>query len=120
MGMGADIQALLELFRGRVPDPQTHTWVASLAADRDAWKRGYDLFQRVRKRTLNAVERGDRFRACQYRFEEACLKSLYNETKPSAPFDARSSYSIIKNALVLARAVGVPVQDVVAIVAPEA
>ena len=26
--MQADILALLELFRGRMPDPETHAWVA--------------------------------------------------------------------------------------------
>lgn len=114
----ADILALLGLFRGRVPDPETHAWTAELAADRDKWEGGHDLFDLVRGRNLKAIDSGDRVRQCQYCFEEVCLQSLYNETDTLAPFDSCSPYWVIKNALVLAHAVGVPSQDVVAIVAP--
>jgi len=120
VGMQADILALLELFRGRVPDPETHAWAMQLTADRGEWEGGHKLFDRIRKRNLSAITSKDYIRECQYRFEEVCLKSFYNETYPSAPFDPCSPYWVIKNALALARAVGVPMQDVVAIVAPAA
>jgi hypothetical protein len=117
--MQADILALLELFRGRVPDPETHAWVVELAADSKKWGSGHDVFDRVRARTLRAINTQDRVRECQYCFEEVCLQSLYNETYPADPFDSCSPYWVIKNALVLARAVGVPVLHVIAVVAPD-
>ena len=116
--MQADMLALLELFRGLVLDPETHAWTIDLAANRDKWGSGHNLFDRIRSRTLKAIRSKDQVRECQHCFEEVCLQSLYNETCPSDPFDSCSPYWIIKNALALARYVGVPVQEVVAIVAP--
>jgi hypothetical protein len=117
--MQADILELLDLFRGQVPDSETRTWVEELAANRDAWQGGLELFGRVRARNLKAIESGDVVKESQYCFEEACLQSLYNETDTAAPFDSCSPYWIIKNALFLARAIGVLAQDVVAVVAPD-
>jgi hypothetical protein len=117
--MQADILAMLELFRGRVPDPETNASVTDLAIDRNRWRLAHDLFDRVRLRNLKTIDSGDRVRQSQYCFEEVCLQSLCNETDTTVPFDSCSPYWVIKNALNLARAIGVPVQDVVAIVAPE-
>ncbi len=117
--MAEDIVALLRLFQGRVPDPETHAWVASLAADRTKWPDAHRVFDRVRDRTLAAIAAGDRLRQGQYAFEEICLKSLYNETATIAPFDSDSPHWITKFAIGLARKVGVPVQEVIAVVAPE-
>jgi hypothetical protein len=116
--MEADILALLRLFSGRVTDRETNLWVIELAKERDRWQSAHDVFDRVRRRNLEAINRKDHVRECQYCFEEVCLKSLYNETYPRAPFDSDSPHWITKNAIALARAVGVPVQDVLAIVAP--
>src|SRR5262245_60337060 len=110
--------ALLRLFRSRVPDSESNEQVTALAADERKWSEAHDLFDRVRERNLMAIESGDTIRECQYCFEEVCLQSLYNETDTNTPFDACSPYWVIKNALVLAQAVGVPVIDVVTVVAP--
>lgn len=118
--MQADILALLRLFRTHVPDAESNVQVTELAADEQKWGGAHDLFDRVRERNLRAIESGDRVRECQYCFEEICLKSLYNETDTVTPFDPCSPYWVIKNALVLAQAIGVPVTEVVAIVAPTA
>jgi hypothetical protein len=118
--METDILALLQLFRARVPDRTTNSWVIELAQDRRKWPRAHAVFDRVRRRNLEAIARNDHVGECQYCFEEVCLKSLYNETAPRDPFDSDSPHWIIKNAIALARAVGVPVQDVLAIVAPGA
>ncbi|CAK0743298.1 hypothetical protein CCP4SC76_1320001 [Gammaproteobacteria bacterium] len=107
--MQADILALLQLFRDRVPDKETHKWVAELVVERDRWRSGHEIFDRIRDRNLEAIDALDSARECQYCFEESCLQSLYNETGPSDPFDSCSPYWVIKNALVLARFVGVPV-----------
>jgi hypothetical protein len=119
-GMQADILALLQLFAGRVPDPETHAWVVELVTDRDKWESGHDLFDRVRRRNLRAIDHKDHVRECQYCFEEVCIKSLYNETATLAPFDSCSPYWVIKNAIGLARVLGVPVHDVIGVVAPDA
>jgi hypothetical protein len=117
--MQADILALLQLFRDHVPDTETNAWVIEVAGGYANWPKGHDLVHRIRKRNLKAIDSRDYVRECQYCFEEVCLQSLYNETHPRAPFDSCSPYWVIKNAIVLARVVGVPVQEVLAIVAPE-
>jgi hypothetical protein len=117
--MQADILGLLRLFAGRVPDAETLDWLMELTADREKWTIAHALFDRVRRRHLKAIDTGQRALDIQYCFEEVCLKSLYNETYPQAPFDSGSPYCVIKNAIALARAVGVPVEEVLAIVAPE-
>jgi hypothetical protein len=114
-----DIIALLELFEGHVPDRETNTWVNRLARDPNKWSRAHDVFGQVRRRNLVAINLKDLIRECQYCFEEVCLKSLYNETDTVARFDSDSPYWVIKNAIVLARAVGVSLDDVVKIVAPD-
>jgi hypothetical protein len=68
---------------------------------------------------LAAIQAGDRLRERQYLFEQVCLKSLYNETPARDPFDLDSPHWIIKCAIGLARQVGMPVREVIAVVAPE-
>jgi hypothetical protein len=117
--MGENILALLQLFRGRVPDPETNAWVIDLAADPKKWPGCHAMFSRVRERLLVADTKKDYVRQSQYCFEELCLKSLFNETPTDMPFDSDSPYFVACYAIHLARAVGVPVQVVVAIIAPE-
>lgn len=119
MGMAEDIVALLRLFEGRVPDRETHGWVTTLASRQSKWPDAHRVFDRVRDRTLTAIVAKDVTLQAQYMFEEACLKSLYNETAAVDPFDSDSPHWIIKCAIPLARRVGVPVQQVIAVVAPE-
>jgi hypothetical protein len=121
--MQETILALLQLFRTRTPDPETNAWVVALANDRNNWPGAHDLFSRIRGRgPLNAKDfkEGDSVRCSQYTFEELCLKSLYNETHPRDPFDPSSPYFVASFAVCLARTIGVPVQDVLAIVAAHA
>ncbi|MDH5233025.1 MAG: hypothetical protein OEY38_23475, partial [Gammaproteobacteria bacterium] len=68
---------------------------------------------------LKAIKQGDKAKECQYCFEEVIAKTLYNITRSSAPFDPDSPYWVIKNALALAKVVGVPIEEVVNIVAPK-
>src|ERR1044071_4025303 len=113
-----DILALLRLFHTRVPDAETHAWVSELAADEARWPEAHDVFDRVRRRNLEAIDRKDHARECQYCFEEICLKCLYNETATDAPFDSDSPHWIIKCAIDLARAIGISDKEVITIVAP--
>jgi hypothetical protein len=114
----SDILALLELFEGRVLDREAHAWVKELAADQDRWPEAHDVFDRVRRRTLEAIEKKDHIRASQYGFDEICLKTLYNETATDVPFDSEVPHWITKSALRFARAVGIPESEVIDVIAP--
>ncbi len=116
--MQTEIIGLLQLFCDHVPDRETNAWVIEMASNRSNWKNGHNIFDSVRQRNLQAIEKKDRVRECQYCFEEVCLQSLYNETSPSDPFDVCSPYWVIKNALVLSHAVGISEKEVIDVVAP--
>jgi hypothetical protein len=110
------ILALLKLFRGHVPDTASNSQVASLIADVRKWPEAHDLFADVRRRLLATC---DNVLDCQYSFEEICLKTVYNETDTDAPFDRVSPFWVVPMALELAKAIRLPIEDVVAIVAPD-
>ena len=93
--------------------------MAEIASDGERWPEAHDVFERIRARTLKAINKKDYVRECQYLFEEICLKSLFNETATDAPFDSDSPHWIIKNALCLARSLGIPEKEVIDIVAPK-
>ncbi len=114
--MQDDILGLMRLFRGLVPDAESHGWVSNLASNRSEWGRAKEVFDRVRRRNLAAISSKDRVASVQYYFEEVCLQSLYNETAVDDPFDSCTPYWIIKNALDLARRLDVPEARVVRVV----
>lgn len=116
--MSRGVLGLLRLFWEHVPDRETHSWVAELAADSRRWPEGHDVFDRIRDRNLQAIRDNDVTRQAQYCFEEICLKSLYNETDTDVPFDSDAPYSIIPAAIDLARALGIQDQEVIGIIAP--
>ena len=118
--MVEDIVALLRLFDAHALDRETHGWVSALASDQSKWPDAHRVFEQVRGRTLAAIKAKDVRREAQYMFEEICLKSLYNETAARDLFDSDSPHWIIKCAIDLARQVGVPVERVIAVVAPDA
>src|SRR5262245_36072343 len=130
VGMQSTILALLRLFRDRARDSETNAWVTELVADRNQWPRAHDLFDLIRDRLLVATgdagrphvppDRVDRARVHQYAFEELCLKAMFNETDTRYPFDACSPFWIAGSAIQLARRLGVPVEAVIAVIAPDA
>ena len=77
--MQSDIVALLNLFAAACADKVSNRQVRELAASSSAWIRGHSVFDELRDRNLAAISAGDRMKAAQYCFEEACVKSLYNE-----------------------------------------
>jgi hypothetical protein len=128
VGMQSTILAFLRLFRERARDPETNAWTTELVADCDKWPEAHDLFDLVRKRLLVATQDGDRplpadqvdhAKACQYGFEELCLKAVFNETDTQCPFDSCSPFWVAGSAIYLARALGIPVSAVIALLAPE-
>jgi hypothetical protein len=114
MGMAEAIVAVLRLFERHASDPETHKWVVTLAADSSKWPDAHRVFDEVRRRWLATT---DPLRQGQYGFEEICLKTLYNETAATDPFDSDSAYYVVPLAICRARQVGVPIQQVLDIVA---
>jgi hypothetical protein len=129
VAMQSTILALLRLFRERVHDPETSAWVSALVSDRDQWPRAHDLFDLIRERLIAATQDGGRPRipwdsvdkalACQYSFEELCLKAVFNETDTRCPFDSCSPFWVAGTAIQLARELDMSVENVIAIIAPE-
>ena len=97
------IKLLAELFAVNSSDRGTLDELRQMAGERASWKRAHDLFQRIRRKSLDASRRGDVKLEAQFGFEEACAKTLYNLTGQSAPFDSDSPYWIVPNALTAAR-----------------
>jgi hypothetical protein len=116
--MGNYIAGLLSLFRGRVPDPESNHRVLELASSPARWSAGHALFDEVRKRLLADGKDKVDGRSTQYCFEESCLQALYNATDPPDPFDPGSPFFVAGQALGLARAIGIPVEAVVTVLAP--
>jgi hypothetical protein len=97
------IKRLVEIFVAHSSDRSTLDELHQMAGDRGSWKRAHDLFQRIRRKSLDAIRRGDAKLEVQFGFEEACAKTLYNFSGQSGPFDPDSPYWIIPNALAAAR-----------------
>jgi hypothetical protein len=114
----AEIKALLDLFEDRVSDKGSNRLVWRFCNEKDKWIKAHGLHSTIRDRNLKAIKQGDKVKECQYCFEEVVAKTLFNLTRSCAPFDPDSPYWVIKNALILAKEVGVPVQEVAEIVAP--
>jgi hypothetical protein len=117
--MGGIIAGLLRVFAGRVPDAESHARVAELVAAPSRWSAGHAVFDEVRRRLLAASRASDVAREWQHHFEESCCQAAYNASGSPAPFDPGSAFFVAPQALGLARVVGVPVAEVVAVLAPE-
>jgi len=112
-----DMERLIELFAARAQDRSTLDELHTMIEDRKTWHKGHSLFQRIRQKTLAAERRKDNLADCQYLFEEACAKTLYNFSRQPAPFDPDSPDWIVPNALSLARRMGINESEVIKIVA---
>jgi hypothetical protein len=117
--MGRMIAGLLRVFAGRVPDAESNSRVAELAATPGRWSAGHAVFDEVRRRLLAASKSKDNAREWQRHFEESCCQAMYNAVNPRDPFDPGSAFFVVPQALGLARVVGVSVAEVVAGLAPE-
>jgi len=108
---------LIEFLAARVRDRSTLDELLEMLRDDGTWHQAHALFDRIRNKTLIAEDRKDDITSCQYLFEEACAKTLYNLSGPDDEFDVDSPYWIVPNALSLARRLGIPDSDVARIVA---
>ena len=93
------IRNLATLFVTRSKDTATLRTIIDFTNDRGRWQKAHGLFDQIRSKTSKASLRGDQTLEAQYRFEEVCVKTLYNLGRYSAPFDPDSPYWIIPNAL---------------------
>ena len=116
--MGGLIAALLQQFTGEVPDPESNARVLDLASDPARWSAGHAVFDEVRSRLLAAISDKDGLREWQHHFEESCCQAIYNATDPPDPFDPGSAFFVAVQAIGLAGAVNMPVERVVAVLAP--
>lgn len=113
-----EMKELLDLFEEFVPDKESNRLVWRFCDEKHKWINAHGLHSTLRDRNLKAIKQRNKAKECQYCFEEVIAKTLFNLTRSSAPFDPDLPYWVLKNALVLAKEVGVPVESVVDVVAP--
>jgi hypothetical protein len=108
---------LLQLFVSACGETSTLTRLQDVLRDRGKWKQAHALFHDIRQRNIAAERAGDHRLAAQYRFEEACAKTIYNLGGFPDSFDSDSPYWVVPAALYLAKATSVAEAEVLAIVA---
>ena len=107
------MKQLIELFAPLCDDRTTLDELHRMIEVQRSWPKAHDLFDRIRRKTLEAQRRGDEQAECQYLFEEACAKTLYNLSGRPAPFDKDSPYWIVPNAFVAARQFDIDEQEII-------
>lgn len=111
-----EIQLLLDLFEPHVLDKDSNRLVWKFYEEKHRWYKAHELFTIIRDRNLKAIKQKNAQKEAQYHFEEVCVKTLFNLTKPSVPFDPDSPYWVIKNALSLAVTLNIPSERVIEII----
>lgn len=111
------LHGLVHLFADRCEEKSTIEELRELLSDEDRWVEAYSLFDRIRRKTLDAEKDENWLLAHQYVFEEICAKTIFNLTNPDAPFDADSPFFVIPIALSFARALGIADEEVIRIIA---
>ena len=106
------IRNLATLFSSRSEDPATLGIIIEFTNDKGRWQKAHGLFYQIRSKTSKASLRGAETLEAQYRFEEVCVKTLYNLGRYSAPFDPDSPYWIIPNALRAGEFLGFSASDI--------
>ncbi len=102
-----DLKMLLDLFEPYVPDKESNRLVWKFCDERHRWPKAHGLHSTIRDRANRAARKGEKTSEIQYLFEEVVAKTLFNLTKPSAPFDPDSPYWVLRNAVTLAQATGI-------------
>ena len=102
--VGRAIGKMTRFFLPHCRDKTTLLELEKMAADGDRWRYAHDLFDRIRRKTLNANSDSLQW---QYAFEEICAKTLFNLSGSSAPFDDDSAFWVVPFAISFARAAGI-------------
>ncbi len=106
------IRNLATLLSSRSEDPATLRTIIEFTNDKGRWQKAHGLFDEIRSKASRASTRGDETLEAQYRFEEVCVKTLYNLGRYSAPFDPDSPYWIIPNALRAGELLGIEASEI--------
>src|SRR5687768_17581420 len=101
------MQRLLDLFAPHANQSKSLEHLRAMTLDHTLWPNAHELFDAIRLKTNTADRRNDAVRSAQYQFEEVCAKTLYNLSRPAAPFDPDSPYWIVPNALHLAKCLNI-------------
>jgi len=104
----AEIRRLTRLFLPYCMDRESLHALDRMTTNPGQWRDGHSIFQSIRSKRSEAERERDHRKACQYRFEEACVKTLYNFSGAPASFDKDSEYKIRSYALELAMALDIP------------
>ena len=115
------VAAMLELanlFAKHTAERSTLDELQEMLSEDAHWLRAHELFDRIRRKTLEAIKRKNHLLAAQYSFEEIYAKTLFNLRNRDAPFDPDSPYFVIPFALNLARAFQISDAEIIEIVAP--
>ena len=97
------MQRLIDLFAPHVKPSKSLEHLRAMTLDPNLRANAHELFNAIRQKTLTADRRNDLVCSAQYQFEEICAKTLYNLSRPPAPFDPDAPYWIIPSALHLAK-----------------
>lgn len=103
---------MLDLFLDVVPDRESNRLVWKFCKEKHRWVKAHGLFTTIRDRNLKAIKEENKLKEAQYSFEEVIAKTLFNQTRPEAPFDPDSPYWVIKNALKLAQLLNLSAEKV--------
>jgi len=119
--MGRVILNLLKHFEGHVPDPESFAKVIELAATPQRWLAAHCVFDQIRSRRLSAklVLEAHNPTALEWQraFEELCCEAMYNCTSADDPFDSSSPFFVAGAAINLAKALGMPLDEVAEVLA---
>ncbi len=113
------IRSLATLFLEHSKDIETLLTIIDYTNDRSRWEKAHGLFDHIRSKAAKAARRGDSALEAQYRFEEVCVKTIYNLGRYSAPFDPDSPYWIIPNAIAAGDRIGISALDILEQITPQ-
>jgi hypothetical protein len=105
--VGRVIGRLVRFFLPLCQEHLTLLELEQMAADAKRWRGAHELFDRIRRKRLNAAPQP--LLDYQYSFEEICAKTLFNLSYPpsDAPFDDDSAFWVVPFAISFARAFGI-------------
>ena len=114
-GAATAIEEMATFFLPFCADGSTMAELKAMAGDKGKWRKGHELFRRIRSKTLRADASENVVLQAQYSFEEICAKALYNMSLPErpfssslpAPFDEDSPFWVLPLAVQFARVLGI-------------
>lgn len=106
---------LMEAFATESTDRSILEQLLAIIKDRSRWPSAKGVFDQIRSKARQAAKANDQVLDAQYRFEEACAKTIYNFSGSGAPFDEESPYWVVPAALIAESQGAVPTGTVLRI-----